>query len=136
MTPNPYESPTAYAPAPAVVPGRRMFVLAAIGAGLASVYWAGLTLLIVLGAVMNKLSPLQIVIPCVLIVLYALRGVQIYRGDVAAAQRILWLHIVGGAMAVLQIVTGNPVVVVLYSIKIVIHVFGGVTAYLARRTVG
>jgi hypothetical protein len=76
---------------------------------------------------------MQVILPCVLIVLYAVRGVQLWKGDPAAAQRILVLHAVGGILAVVQMAGGNPLVMVLQGIKLGIHVFGGVTAHLARR---
>ena len=71
--------------------------------------------------------------PCVLIGLYALRGYQLFKGDPAAATRVLWLHGIGGLMAILNIFSGSALLVVLQSIKLAIHVFGAVTAYLAQR---
>ncbi|MEO7094948.1 MAG: hypothetical protein ABI175_16940 [Polyangiales bacterium] len=135
MSLNPYQAPDAYlTDGQPGARGRGMFVLAAIGAWLASVYWAGLTALLALGAAAGATSPLQIIMPCVLIVLYAFRGVQLYKGDAAAAQKIVVLHAIGGIMAIIQIAAGNSLVVVLYGIKVAIHVFGGVTAYLTRRS--
>ena len=137
MNPNPYQPPNAQGPLPYAPggppPDRTMFVLAAVGAGLASAYWAGLTLLIGLGAAYGSVSGFQAILPIVLIVLYAVRGVQIFKGDPAAARRILWLHGIGAISAVIQIGSGGGLFVVLQGIKILIHIFGGVTAYLAQR---
>ncbi len=137
MAPNPYSNPyqppqpgTPMGPSPQ---NRTMFVLAAVGAGLASAYWAGLTLLIGLGAAFGSISPMQIILPVVLIALYAYRGVQIWRGDAAAARRIVWLHGFGAISAVLQIASGGALLAALQVIKILIHIFGGVTAFLAYR---
>ncbi len=140
MNPNPYQAPQApgpqgpYASPQAGPPAdRTMFVLAAVGAGLASAYWAGLTLLIGLGAAFGSISAFQVILPVVLIVLYAVRGVQIFKGDRAAARRILWLHGFGAISAVLQIASGGTLFVVLQGIKILIHIFGGITAYLVQK---
>ena len=109
MAPNPYQPPQAPFGYPQSAPpeNRTMFVLAAIGAGLASVYWAGLTLLIGLGAAMGSASMVQVILPIVLIVLYAVRGLQIFKGDRAAARRILWLHGLGCIAAFMQIAAGG-----------------------------
>lgn len=112
---------------------RSSFVLASIGAWLASAYWAALTLLIVFGVVMGSVSGVQIILPCVLIGFYAWRGFQVFKGDRRAAKGLLWLHGVGAAMAMLRMSAGGTVLVVLYAIKIAIHIFGAVTAYLAQR---
>jgi len=112
---------------------RTPFILAGVGALLASVYWAGLTLLIGVGVASGSVSSMQVILPIVLIVLYALRGFQLFKGDPTAARRILWLHGVGGVMAVIQIASGSTLLVVLQSIKLLIHIFGGVTALLAQR---
>lgn len=135
--PNPYQAPRPQAPFDYRQAGppedRTMFVLAAIGAGLASVYWAALTLLIGLGAALGSVSMFQVVLPIVLIVLYAVRGFQIFKGDRNAARRILWLHGLGGIAAIMQIASGGGFFAVLQGLKIVIHLFGGITAYLAQR---
>jgi hypothetical protein len=140
MNPNPYQPPQSYrAPAPYPPGGappnvpRTPFVLAAVGAFLASGYWAALTLLLGLGAAVGNISLMQTILPVVLVVLYAMRGYQIFKGDPNAAKRILWLHGVGGVVAIMQIAQGHGVFVALQSIKGLIHVFGGVTAYMAQR---
>jgi len=138
MNQNPYEPPRDLAPPgyaqAAVAPALRVpFVLAAIGAWAASAYWGGMTMLIGLGTATGRVSPIQGVLPCVLIVLYALRGWQIFKGDPAAAKRIIFLHVIGGAVAAMQIASGTALLVVLSSIKVAIHVFGGVTAFMAQR---
>ncbi len=138
MNTNPYQAPTPYEPAdqrrdsPTPM-NRTPFILAAVGAGLASGYWALLTLLIVFGVASGSVSGFHVVLPCVLIGLYALRGYQLFKGDPAAAKRILWLHGVGGVMALIQIFSGGTLIMVLQGIKLVIHVFGALTAYLAAR---
>jgi hypothetical protein len=141
MTPNPYDPPQHYKQ-PAAGPGvagaagnRNLFVLAAIGAGLASLYWAALTLLIGVGVAIGTGSPVQIVLPFVLIALYAVRGYQLFRGDPAAARRILWLHGIGGLAAFVQMVSAGGFWGALQGVKILIHIFGGVTALLALRSI-
>jgi hypothetical protein len=131
MNPNPYQPPTSI-DGSAEASGRQnrtLFVLAAIGAGLAALYWAGLILMMGLGSV----SGAQFFLPCVLVGFYGWRGYQIFRGDASAAKRILWLHGVGLVMALLQMASGNPLLLLLYGVKIAIHLFGGVTAFLAQR---
>jgi hypothetical protein len=135
MVPNPYQPPGPQGPFLAQV-SRTPFILAGAGALLASGYWALITLLVGLGAAFGGISALQVVLPVVLIALYAVRGWQILKGDARAAQRILWLHGIGGAMAAFQIMQGAAgVLVALTAIKIVIHIFGGVTAWMAWRSV-
>lgn len=139
MSPNPYQAP----PTARLSEGpdaemrrplnRTPFILAGIGAGLASAYWAALTLLIGFGVAAGSVSAFQVILPCVLIALYALRGFQLLKGDPNAAKRVLWLHGVGGVMALLQIFSGSTLLVVLQGIKFGIHIFGGVTAYMAGR---
>jgi hypothetical protein len=134
MNLDPYRPPEALDAAEAAAPtNRRLFVLAAIGAGLASVYWAALTLLLGFGAASGSTTGAQVILPCVLVVLYAVRGFKIFKGDRKAARGILWLHGLGALMAILRVLAGNPITVVLQAVKIAIHVFGGVTAYLAQR---
>lgn len=119
--------------APSSPPNRTPFLLAAIGSAVASLYWAGLTALIAFGAAFGSVSAAQVILPCVLIGLYAWRAIQIFKGDPDAARRVLWLHGLGGATAILQIATGGTFMLVLQGIKLVIHIFGGVTAYQASR---
>src|SRR5215831_11493637 len=109
MSPNPYQPPGQYAPQGAPQVSRTPFVLAAIGAFLASGYWALLTLLIGLAAAMGSISMAQTILPIILIALYAVRGVQIWKGDVAAARRILWLHGLGAIAAVVQMTNGGGI---------------------------
>lgn len=114
---------------------RTPFILAAVGAIAASGYWALLTILIFGGiAAGSAISPAQVVLPVVLVVLYAVRGFQLFQGDVRAATRILWLHAVGGIFALIYVITGHGLFAALQALKIAIHLFGGVTAYLARRS--
>gem|GEM_PF-6072742 len=126
---NPYEPPGLYEP-PQQPTSKTPFILAAIGAFAASLYWAGLTLLIGL----SEASGVQMVMPFVLVGLYAFRGFQVYSGDPAAAQRLLWLHGIGAAMTVFQMTQGGDgVVMLLQGIKVGIHLFGGGTAYFALK---
>ena len=144
--PNPYAPPTppspyaqgAYGPAygqpnPAA-PSRTMFILAGVGALATSAYWAVLALFIGIGAASGSASGLTVIMPIVLIALYAYRGVQLFKGDPSAASRLLWLHGVGGVMAVLNLMSPNGIVVVLYGLKVLLHIFGGVTALLALQS--
>lgn len=133
MNPNPYQAPSPGGPQYAAS-NRLLFVLAGVGAWLASAYWAALTLLLAFGTATGTVSPLQLALPVVLIVLYAMRGLQLFKGDPAAARRILWLHGVGAVMALVQMSHGGTLWIVLQGIKIAIHVFGGLTAYLAVRS--
>ena len=137
--PNPYQSPQ-YQQAPygqmPVQPramNRTPFILGGIGALLTSAYWGILTLFIGAAAASGSTSAVQLVFPLILIVLYALRGVQMFKGDPAAAKRLLWLHGMGGVVGLIQLTSPSTIVVVLYSVKVVVHVFGGVMAYLALR---
>jgi hypothetical protein len=139
---NPYQAPSGsgapWQPQQAM-PGsasRAPFILAAVGAWLASAYWAGLTLLVGVGAAFGNASPAQIVLPCVLIVLYALRGFQLSKGNPYAARRILWLHAIGGFAAIVYMASGAGFIVALQAVKLLIHIFGGVTAFLAVRASG
>ena len=130
---NPYEPP---APLSQVDPtfNRRPFVLAAIGAWLAAVYWLGMTLLIGLGVAMSGAGGAQLILPLVLIGLYAHRGYRLYQADPAMIRSILVLHLLGMVATIFQITTTKDAFVVTLSIvKIAIHVFGLITALLARR---
>jgi len=85
MSPNPYQPPSAYSVDPrnpgVQTPGdRNLFVLAGVGALLASAYWAALTLLIGAASAVANVNPAQVILPLVLIVLYALRGFQLFKG--------------------------------------------------------
>ena len=132
---NPYQPPGDYAPPGAAVAtvNRGPFILAAVGAWLAGAYWAAITLLLTLGAAAGSVSGAQIILPCVLIALYAMRGYQLFKGDPAAAKRILWLHGVGGVAAIVYMMSGGAIVMVLNGIKVLIHIFGAITAIMASR---
>jgi hypothetical protein len=137
MTPNPYEPPRAYGAAitTAAALNRGPFLLAAIGAWFAGAYWAAITLLLTVGVAAGSTSSTQLALPCILIALYAYRGYQIWNGDPAAARRVLWLHGVGSVAAILQMQQSNAlsVMVILQGIKVLIHIFGGITAYQAQK---
>lgn len=125
---NPYEPPGFSDPQGP--PSKTPFVLAALGAFAASLYWAGLTLLIGLG----ESSGVQMIMPFVLVGLYAYRGFQVYSGDTGAAQRLLWLHGIGAAMTVFQMMKGGEGVwILLQGVKVAIHLFGGGAAYFALK---
>ncbi len=130
---NPYQPPDAAGFEPRARPGRTMITLAAVGAWIASAYWAVLTLLILFAASAGAVSYGQIIVPIILIGLYAMRGFQLFKGDATAAGSLLWLHAIGGIMAVIQMASGDSFVVTLQGVKLVIHLFGCFTAFLARR---
>ena len=108
-------------------------LLGAVGALMAIPVAAAITLLLTFGVATGTVSGAQIILPCILIALYAMRGWQLFQGDPAAARRILWLHGVGGVAAIVQMMAGGPIIVVLNGIKVLIHIFGGITAILAQR---
>jgi hypothetical protein len=143
MTPNPYQPPNPYAGAPpgaspgfgVAVVNRTPFVLAAVGAWLASLYWAALALLNGLIAAGGAGSGVTVVMPVILIVLYAMRGFQVFQGEPAAARRLLWLHGFGALAALLLALSSSGFYAGLQSVKVLIGIFGGVTAFLAQRAV-
>jgi hypothetical protein len=112
-------------------PSRTPFVLAAIGAGLAALFWAGWTLLLASSGASGP-SPTQVILPIVLVVLYGWRGFRLLQGDPTAARSLLWLHGLGGVMAAIGIANGGMLGVI-QGVKLVIHVFGGLTALWALR---
>ena len=130
MYQNPYEPPQDMGrPREA----KRALLLAAVGAFLASGYWAVVALLLRAAATTHGSSGPRLIVPIVLIAIYAVRGYQMLTGDVGAARRIVWVHGVGGAFAILQMAGGVPFVVVLNGVKVLIHIFGGVMAWRAVR---
>jgi hypothetical protein len=124
----------AYGQLPTKTMNRTPFVLAAIGAWLASGYWALLTALIGFTVTSGGVSGTQLLMPCVLIGLYGVRGYQLFQGQPSAINSALWLHGIGAIMGIAQMVSGGPIVWLLQGIKVAIHAFGGLTAYNARRT--
>lgn len=133
MMQNPYQPPQGPPTLSQGSSARGAFTLAGVAALLASLYWAALTLLIGYGAAAGSTSPTQIIMPIVLIVLYAYRGIQLFQGDVAAARRILWLHGLGALVAVFQLMKASGLLVGLVGAKVAINIFGVVTALLAVR---
>lgn len=131
---NPYQAPPPQQPY-AGAPNRTPFILAGVGAFAASGYWALLTLLLGLAAYTGGGGGAQAIMPVILIVLYAYRGVLVMRGDARSARSLLALHAIGGIFAAIQIVTsgGGSFVVVLQALKVAIHIFGGITAHSAKR---
>jgi hypothetical protein len=141
MTPNPYQPPNPYSGAPSgaspgaavAVVNRTPFVLAGIGAWLASLYWAALALLRGLFAAAGAGSGITVLMPMILVGLYAVRGFQVFQGDPAAARRLLWLHAFGSMAALLLAFSASGFYAGLQSVKVLIGIFGGVTAFLAQR---
>jgi hypothetical protein len=137
---NPYEPPRPGAvsnfasPQPIPVVNRTPFVLAALGAWAASGYWALMLLLGAVGVASGAGSSTGLILPLVLIVLYASRGLQLYKGDPAAIRRIMWLHGFGAVAAIIQVLQLSGIVAVLQGLKVVINVFGICAALWAHRT--
>ena len=113
---------------------RTPFILAAVGAGLTSLYWAALALLTGVAANAGNVSPVQAILPVILIALYAYRGFQVFQGEPNAAKTLLWLHGVGALVSVMRMMGGDFVVILLYGIKIGLHVFGAAMAYWATQS--
>ena len=135
MSPNPYQAPRAEPARESSQPSRTAFVLAAVGAWSASVYWAGMALLL-FGA---QVAGPQAILTVVLVGLYGFRGFQVIKGDVQAAQRLILLHAFGAFAAAAQIFVSSAAslsyFVALQAIKVAINIFGAVTAYNVRRVV-
>jgi hypothetical protein len=143
MNVNPYEPPrppgalpnVPYPQVPTPVVNRTPFVLAAIGAWCASGYWALITLLIAVGVMSGASSGVGLFFPVILIVLYASRGLQIFRGDPAAVRRILWLHGIGALAAFAQAAQTHGIGAALQGLKVVINLGGLVAALWALRAI-
>ncbi len=119
-------------------PTRTVFVLAAIGAALAALFWGALLALLFLGMKGGaKVEGLQLIMPVILVVLYGMRAFAVYNGDRNAAKRLMFLHGLGILASIFQIsqfpASAGAMLTMLYGFKIAVHVFGGVTAYLASR---
>ncbi|HXU80664.1 MAG TPA: hypothetical protein VN914_04665 [Polyangia bacterium] len=130
VDPNPYQPPRA----PDDEGRRNLFVLAAVGAFLASLYWALVTALLAFGIAKGSMEGTALILPVVLVAMYASRGYRIWKGDADAARGILWLHGLGMVMAVIHMTSGAAQVAALHGVKIAIHIFGLITAYLAQRS--
>ena len=107
--------------------------MASLASGITSLYWLALTGLIGLAVSGGGASPGELLVPIILIGLYAVRAVQIWKGNPTALVSALWLHGIGGLMSIVQMAKGDAIVLVLYGIKLLIHVAGGVTAFVARK---
>jgi len=81
-----------------------------------------------MGVAFGSASGTALLLPVALIALYAYRGYQVFKGNLAAATGLLVLHGVGGAMAAFQLFTGDSVVTTLNAVKLAIHVAGCITA--------
>ena len=129
---NPYQRPTFDPEHGGLPPGNRTAVLLAVaGAFLAAAYWTVLILLMFASGAGSAMSPLQIVLPLIVIALYAMRGVQLYRGDTRMATNLMWLHVLGGLFTAYALARPGAAYA-LHGVKLAIHVFGAVTAYLAK----
>lgn len=131
--PNPYAAPTAQPVEDARTRTRTQFLLAGVGACLAALWWGLVAVLAFFGS-RTDTPPLQVVLPVVLVGLYGFRGLQLFKGDVRAAQRLIYLHAVGAVVAILQMSSNLQLVVVFNGVKAAINVFGALTAYWARKT--
>jgi hypothetical protein len=142
MNGNPYEPPrppgalsnVPYPQAPAPTVNRTPFVLAAVGAWCASGYWALMTLFVGIGVMNGSSSGVGLLLPVILIALYATRGVQIFKGDPAAVRRILWLHGIGALAALSQAAQSQGILAALQGLKVVINVGGLAAAFWALRS--
>jgi hypothetical protein len=108
-------------------------VATAVSAGLASVYWLLVALLLGFAAKSGATSPLQVILPFVLVALYGYRGLQAWKGDGAAIRNLLFLHVIGGLMAVYQVMNSAGFAATLNIVKVAIHVLGLVSTGLALR---
>jgi hypothetical protein len=93
-----------------------------------------MSLLLGLGAALGSGSIMRLFLPTLLVAFYFLRGVQVMKGDVTAARRLLWLHVIGGGVACLNMASATGVVMGFHAVKLIIHLFGGITAEWARRS--
>lgn len=147
MPSNPYEAPRPTPPgemqgATQGRPSRTPFILAGIGAVVASAYWAAVT--VALWTASASRFGFHVVIPCVLMGLCAVRGFQVLKGDFAAAKKLLWIHCLAGALVLtlFEVVSGGTLFIVLQGVRFdlngkvvggAIHVFGALTAYVVAR---
>jgi hypothetical protein len=114
-----------------------LVVMTTVGAVLAALYWGTLGVLNATGKLYGvKPDGFQMFLPFVLVVLYAMRGYKVFEGDHRSARNLMWLHGVGGVLAIVQIAMGMlPTFVIgLYAAKVAIHIIGGIpAAMLASR---
>jgi hypothetical protein len=69
------------------------------------------------------------------IAFYGSRAYRIFKGDAVSAVRdLVWLHAIGLIAVAIRMFSGSTLLMVLQGVKIAIHIFGGVAAYLARRS--
>lgn len=131
---SPYQPP---GPSPDALPASRTpFILAGIGGFAAAGYWALLTLILGFAVYSGAggVSTTSVVMPVVLIALYAYRGVLVMRGDPRSAKSLLWLHAVGGLFAAFSLATSiGMFAAFLQGLKVAIHIFGGITAHAATK---
>ena len=132
--PNPYAPPGNDVALDARARTKTLFFFAGGAAWLAAVWWAVVAAVTLFAVSAGNITPLFLVLPLFLVVAYAVRGAQIMKGDVRAAQRILLLHAVGAVAAILQLSSRRDIVVILNGVKVAIHLLGIGSAYWARRT--
>jgi hypothetical protein len=137
MNQNPYQPPNPYGQYPqgpsgqgpmGAPPNRTMFMLAGAAAMAAAAWWALVTLLLFMAG--GSSAPIQMILPIVLVVLYTLRGLRLFKYDTLAAKRIILLHVIGAVAAVINMRYGAYT---FEGIKVAINIFGAITAYLASR---
>ena len=107
--------------------------MASFGAFLVAGYWAVLAMLFGFGVASGAASVPSILLSLLLIVLFAWRAFQLWKGDRTAAKKILVLHS-AGVVGLAQIFLGGTVLLtILVSIKVAIHAFGAIAAYQAMK---
>jgi len=136
MEPNPYQPPRSPdPPSEQAESKRKLFRLAGIGAGLAGGYWALIGAGMALGSASGSISAGSLFAPVLAIAFYGSRAYRIFKGDAGSAVRdLVWLHAIGLIAAAIRMFSGSTLLIALQGVKIAIHIFGGVTAYLAKRS--
>jgi hypothetical protein len=112
---------------------RSRLTWAAVASGAASIYWALLTLLTARVVASKELSATQLVFPVILVGLYAFRAIQTYRGNAQAVVSLLYLNGLGAIISLYNMRGATQVVIVLQGVKVLIHIFGLITAWRARQ---
>lgn len=136
MEPNPYQPPrSSDQPSTQAESNRKLFLLAGIGAALAGGYWALVGAVVALGSASGAFSAGSLFPPLLAIAFYGSRAYRIFKGDAASAVRdLVWLHAIGLIAVAIRMFSGSTLLMALQGVKIAIHIFGGVAAYLAKRS--
>jgi hypothetical protein len=113
---------------------RTPMIVAAVGAWLASAYWALLAALTFLAAIAGELNGFRALLPLVLIVLYAVRGFGAFRGDPRSLNSLTWLHGIGAVATLINSRDLSGLALGLNAVKIAINLFGAVAAFMAMRS--